>query len=713
MPAMTRERGPTTLFAPMAHSHRNARARAKGAPPRRAAKPAPPAEIKERPPAERPLADRSILLPLALALLAIAIRLPNLGWGLPEIEEEALPMKKALDLWGWSRGQIDWNPRTAGWPSLSFYFHLLIQHLHYQIGHLAGTYANPGDYYVAAWLDPGPLLLVSRGASAVAAGAVVAIGARLATRLAGRLAGVLVGGLLALSPLLVEYGQNVTPDILVALFAALAVDRLIAIYERGHIRDYVWCGVWIGLGISSKYTPVLLLPAVWVAHFLRPQRRGARRGSAQPFVALGAAFLAFAVTSPFVLLDLGTLVRDVGYQTLHLAGGHFGRARPGVVAYAFDVLGPGLGWGGFLAAVVGLGLAVARERGPWWVAAACVVPYYVALALLGTQFPRYMLPLLMPLALGLAGLVLALRRRLKGPALAAAYGALGLITLAPAAIGTWRYHQERGQASTQRLAHRYFEQNPRGRQVAIAAEVLSVSLPTTRWAQDIDRATLAMLTPAQRQRLLGRPIYDVTYMPMYAVKPELSAFYYDLRHYVGFDDIVVSDAVRGRYLADSVRFAPQVRFYRDLDTMTRMAARFAPGESARGPEIRVYEVPADLGDRLEKTRGVLAVTHDPAVSGPLNPPDYMRFVEAMARAAYTHGRWAAAARYYQAMLVAGGEGALDPDKLNSLLLMLARLRVRTEEWEQAQALYRSYLERVPADTAAAKELARLRSGPGR
>src|SRR5437762_5911743 len=94
----------------------------------RAAKPSRAPEIRSRPSSRAGLAmspDARIVA--ALVIAAVLVRLPHLGWGLPIVEEEALPMKKAFAMWGWSQGHIDWNPRTAGWPSLSFYVQLLAQ----------------------------------------------------------------------------------------------------------------------------------------------------------------------------------------------------------------------------------------------------------------------------------------------------------------------------------------------------------------------------------------------------------------------------------------------------------------------------------------------------------------------------------------------------------------------------------------------------------
>src|SRR4030095_13527831 len=130
---------------------------------------------ESRPRVEAPRSPRRLAAPspdvwliLGIALFAVLVRLPHLGWGLPVVEEEALPMKKAFAMWGWDTGHIDWNPHTAGWPSLSFYLQLLVQHLHYAIGRLSGTFHDRGDYFVAHWLDPGPLLRISRGVSVLA-----------------------------------------------------------------------------------------------------------------------------------------------------------------------------------------------------------------------------------------------------------------------------------------------------------------------------------------------------------------------------------------------------------------------------------------------------------------------------------------------------------------------------------------------------------------
>jgi len=648
---------------------------------------------------------------LALAAFAVLVRLPHLGWELPVVEEEALPMKKAFAMWGWDTGHIDWNPHTAGWPSLSFYLHLLVQHLHYTFGRLTGAFHDRGDYFVSFWLDPGPLLLLSRGVSVVANAITVAVAARLALRLAGRSAALLVGGMLALSPLLVEHSQLVIPDVLSALFAMLAVDRIVSIAVRDQRSDDLWAGLWIGLGASSKYTPLLLIPGLLIAYGLRLPNVWR---SARPLRALAVTAAAFLVTSPFLLFDSEARARDVAQQVLHLTSGHLGAEAggPGLIRYVTHVLGPGLGWGGLMAAWVGFVWGARRERSEWRAVLFCVVPYYLVLALLRTQFPRYALPLAAPLAVGAGALVAWIQSAPWSTRRKAVLITLAtIVAWTPAAVGSWKYHQLQGRVSTQSLADQFVKDVNRNEPVLVAAEVLALSLPTERAAQAaLGRATT--LSPQQQQRMMSRPTYTIDFLPMYTVQPEEAERYYDIRHFTSHDYVVVTDAVRTRYLADTVRFAPEAVFYRDLDRYASEVARFSAGPRVRGAEIRVYRMPRDASDRIERDRGVLEMPMlEPEAR--VHITDYMEFTEGMARAAYTRGGWARAARYYGAMLTAGEAGWMTEVERLPLIRMMALLEQRSGATAEAIRYYESYLARVPGDSTARATLTQLRASPGR
>lgn len=502
--------------------------------------------------------------------------------------------------------------------------------------------------------------------------------ARVARRLAGVEAAWLAAGLLVASPFLIEYSQLVTPDILAALFAALAVDRILAVHERGALRDYAWAGVWIGLGISSKYTPLLLIPGLLVAHALRPP---AARSHARAGTALAAIAAAFALTSPYVAFHPAVLIRDVARQSLHMTAGHFGQgALPSGVFYLVDVLGPGLGWGGLGVAVAGLAWAGTRRRGAWLVLAGCVLPYYLGLGLLKTQFPRYVLPLLMPIALGAAGapaMLEAVRGRGVSARPAPAWSvSLALLVLVPAIAGAWLYHVDKGRPDARQLANRFVAGIAAPRAPHVLAENLSLTLPTARAIETLADGMMERLSPAQRARILARPTYDIDILPMYTVQPERAAFYYDLRHFVDYDYIVVSDAVRLRYLADSVRFAPEVRFYRDLDRYALLERSFGRAQGATGPTIRIYRTTPEGAEALRRDRGDLDLARAVAAGAPFRPADYLPFMEGVARAAAAREDAVTAVRYYQLLLEAGERGAMGPDQVAALRSYLGQLRAR-------------------------------------
>src|SRR5262249_8599770 len=119
-----------------------------------------------------------------------------------------------------------------------------------------------------------------------------------------------------------------------------------------------------------------------------------------------------------------------------------------------------------------------------------------------------------------------------------------------------------------------------------------------------------------------------------------------------------------------------------------------------------------LGDRIERERGVLAL---PAWNPELrvHAPDYLEFMEGVARAAYSKGQWAMAARYYHAMLDAGRAGWMTEVEQLSLVRLLGMLEERAGDRAQAAALDEAFLTRVPGDSVVRAALGRVRAGAPR
>jgi Dolichyl-phosphate-mannose-protein mannosyltransferase len=611
------------------------------------------------------------------AVLGLALRLPNLGWGLPDVAEEAYPMKKALEMWDWQAGSIAWNPQTIGWPSLSFYVHLSLQHLHYAVGRLAGQFGERLDYLVAFCADHQDLLILSRLIGVLASCGVIYLAARLSQRLVGNLGGWLAGILLALSPLLISHAQLITPDILLTLFAALGTVASVRVYEKGLRRDYLLAGLWLGLGISCKYTPVLLFGALYGAHLLARRRdTGGLVWSdflaPEMGMALGTGFLAFVVTSPFFLLDADLFNRDVTYQLLHMNQGHFGHkdSLPGFVFYFTKVLAPGLGLPALLLSLMGLGVMAWRKQGGWLVLVLSLLCFYLPLSLVSTHFDRYMLPVLLPLAVGLSAWPILIRefwhsRKWTPRFLPACTVILLTLVLLPTVKGAMDYHRDKSRPSTLHEARKFILDSLGPGQPVIAMEAYTPQL------QDDIRRELhlsdnyQLLSDSQKNRVRLEERIQVEYIPMYSVRVELAAYYYDLRHYQPFTHLVVSSAVRRRYLDEPERFPNQVRFYADLDRYATLVKRFSSADGMSGPEILIFEMNPEGMSRLLAERGPLDKSFHQAYEGRLHMPHYQAFLRGVAHAADKAESWSLAAFYFDSLTE-----ALAADGNNSLRMIL-------------------------------------------
>lgn len=598
------------------------------------------------------------VLLVVLLLLAVGLRLPHLQWGLPDIEEEALPTKKAFTMWGWDTGQLALDPGTAGWPSLSFYVQLAVQGVQRAAGTITGRYDDPFDFYVEYQLDPTAVITWARAFSVLLSLVLVVVAVRIGARLGGMFTAALAGLLVAVSPMMVRHAQMVEPDLLLSVFAAFAMLTMLDLLERGRVRDYVLVAVFAGLGAASKYTPALLTLSLYATHLVRLRREGRslawlgfddrRLG----WAAL-ASVLAFCVGSPYTFADLDILRRDIAYQLMHMSEGHFGHTDQGVgyVHYAFTVLPRALGWPAWIAACAGLVIA-ARRRDTAIALLWCFVPYFVVLGSMSTHFDRYMMPLILPLAVFAALGLDALRRRWP---LTRDHGApimlvaILLIASQPFA-NTLRYHRIQGATSTQRQAAEWITAHLPSDSTTLVTERYGPHLqPDLRETTQKD-PVFAKLSPEQQQRLLTRPYQKFQILPMYSTRVHLTGYYYDLRHFLAYDAIIVSGSVRNRYQKEPARFPRQNQFYADLATYCEEAARFDPGHDARGPQIVVYRWREGGAQELLDARGSLKVSHYREFVDDVHAPDFLGFVEGVAVHAEQEEQWAVASTYYAILM---------------------------------------------------------------
>ena len=548
---------------------------------------------------------------IAIAIVAagaFALRAWHVGHGLPDFLEEALPFRLAIGMWGWETGRVDWNPHQFHYPSLAIYLQLLLQQASCGLGRLTGRYAGPDDYLLAYLTDPTPMVIAGRLLQMAFDAAAVVGAARLGERLRPG-AGFLAATVAAVSPTLIRTSQAIYTDTISGALAVWSLERMLAWRERGGRVRLAAAAVLAGLATGAKYpAAILLAPLAWVAW----EREGARAW--RPWLAAAAlALAAFALTTPFALLDAASFARDIAFERLHAETGHFGSFARSGLGYHVRNLAANLGWPGVILLALSLaGTAAAPRRHgagtALWIA---LLLFGLPIALARIAAERYLAPIV-PIAAALAA---AAAWGLPALAPAAARGEVGAIAFAllfsPPAVAGWS--AVGAEADRTRTEARRWCEAHLGPDQVMVQEGYGVVLPTPVDRIDVVSGRVyAAASEAARRRYDALRLHRVVDLPLLVsgrcssrVVPahgppvELDIFpraadfnrvFYDPRLVAAADFVLTSSAVRGRFEADTGRYAVEHALYRRLDRAAEVAATFRPRPSDEGPAITIYRL---------------------------------------------------------------------------------------------------------------------------
>jgi 4-amino-4-deoxy-L-arabinose transferase-like glycosyltransferase len=516
---------------------------------------------------------------LLILALALGLRLAGLDWGLPDLHEEATPVSRAWEMWGWGPGRApDLNPHFFRYPSLVFYLHLLGQGLLLGLLKAGGAVGSVADFRLLYHVDPTPIVLAARALQALCGAATVWTTWRLARRSAGVVAGLAAALWLAVDGFHVGASQTVIVDIPLALLVTWGLERCVRLASAPTPGRWATAGLALGLATSAKYPGALLLVPLAVAHVYARRNGATWRGLV---VALVVAACAFAVTSPYVLIELPSALDALAAEGAHMRSGHFGSEGSAAWrTYASVLAGTALGLPLALLALAGVLVLAVGKRAPWAViVTSFVAAYALVVGSWAMKADRYLLPVL-PALLALAAGLLPEVRRVRTAALA---GAVVLLAV-PAALPLADV-RSRTRPDTRALAREWIEAN-----VAVGSFVVTEAYGADLYtAADFYRVPADLRVRAE-EVWRSRPRYALQGLPLYQTRPEESAVFYDVDFYRDADLLVTSSFVRDRYEAEPERFPWQVAFYRALDLRCRRVAEFRPTDGP-GPTILVYHHP--------------------------------------------------------------------------------------------------------------------------
>ncbi|MBA3726373.1 MAG: glycosyltransferase family 39 protein, partial [Armatimonadetes bacterium] len=336
-------------------------------------------------------------------LLAFALRLAGIGWGLPtetrhqSLHPDELLIKEVADRMPYLR------------PGFYNYGTLYLTAL--KVG------ADMGRSYgwvregtsVPRWQTDQDIHRTGRIISAAAGAGTVAIVFATLLMLTGLL-GASVGAL----SLLVASGHVVhsrfqTSDVMATFFVAAAIYFTVRLLQGAPFRQTVAAAVAIGLAAGTKYSGALMIIPLLLAIWWTDPKSFFRAGA----IAVVSFVFVFVLATPGIILESSRFWSGFTYELAHSAAGHGIVFANTASAFVYQI-GNILEAFGIVPAVLGtVGIAyMAFKRHRWALMLALfMLIYYFTIGRAEVKFLRYALPLLPILAIGVGVLVGKLHKR--------------------------------------------------------------------------------------------------------------------------------------------------------------------------------------------------------------------------------------------------------------------------------------------------------------
>ena len=204
-----------------------------------------------------------------------------------------------------AKGSLD--PDWFNKPALGYYVLFGEFGAYYMAGRAAGRFESSEDFALHYMENQGPFYLIGRLSTSLFGALTVLLTWFLGRRLCGREVGLLAAILLAAMVGHVQAGQQVKMDVPQTFFATWSALFIAGILRRGWRRDYLWAGFLAGLGIATKYVPVVMIVPFAFAHLFRlPRARDIAPAvwrSGRAWAGCAAFIAGFFVGSPYNFLN--------------------------------------------------------------------------------------------------------------------------------------------------------------------------------------------------------------------------------------------------------------------------------------------------------------------------------------------------------------------------------------------------------------------------
>jgi hypothetical protein len=252
-------------------------------------------------------APRNIILILILGL-GLFLRLEGIQWGLPNPShpysyhpDESLILRHLSYM-----SPSSLNPHSFVNPSLHFYtFGIVYQGMRWTMGisSLKGTVPTH---------DLARIFLGGRILTAFMGVASIFFLYWIARRWYGEITALLRALFLTILPLHVVHSHYLTVEVPSSFWTLIAFIFFTRIEQTNRVRTYIGGGVASGFAAASKYTGILCVPVLLIGHlFIHRKKKMKALWDRKVIFYLIAAFLAFALGTPYFFLAPGEVYKDI------------------------------------------------------------------------------------------------------------------------------------------------------------------------------------------------------------------------------------------------------------------------------------------------------------------------------------------------------------------------------------------------------------------
>ncbi len=506
-----------------------------------------------------------------LGILAIGfyLRIWQTTWGLPQVYEEAIPLRLAWQMWASVKSGLDLNPHFFTYPALTFYLQFVLQGITYAVSGLLGGKLDPAAFSST----PEVFVILARSFSVFCDCGTIVLVYLFARRLLGVHTAIAASGLTAINPLLVKEAHLINVDTPLTFLCVLTVYFLERLYENPHRKWYILAGLGVGLATGAKYNGAVLILVLFAVHCAR--YRSLKEIIRQPnfYLSIATAGGVFLLCNPFIVLNFRAFYHDVTEVRLHMEGGHLG-LDPGQNAfedYFFHSLPESLTWPVFLLAVGALIYLLVGMRNRRNVVLVSFPMLFLLMVLpLRMRADRYILPLIPFLVLlasiGSLSIWELVSYRLRSIRTASALrftlaGLLAILMSFGSIAATLQYERSLDLPDTRTLAKRWIESH-----VPIGS-----ALATGPFGIDLDKGAYAILD-----------------IPFNAGNTEVTIPYYKPIWYEDLDLVITSDYDYGRYKLEPKRFSEILAFYDSIKSRWQLVEEIVPDRNQQGPTFWLY-----------------------------------------------------------------------------------------------------------------------------